>query len=306
MAGTGVEIGRNGKTGSTLRSRLNNVRDFLLHHAAGEAYFAAVAEGDRATSLVPTTFSGFGPNMIHVTSGAQFGGLVQVLGSVNTGPASGYSSAWVYVVSGTVGMGAGNGGNTGVDTSTSTLNTWVHLQANFGATPANEFIIYGTAGSEFYVAFASVVGQPSDYGQTNNCGSSLAAGASCAINVTFTPTTTGPRSGSVWITDNAAGSPQTVSLTGTGITPVSVSPPSLNFGNQTVGTSSVAQTVTLSNPGGIPLSISSIIAGANLLQNPAFSQRMPCSCGNIGLNKSSSRRNPSKRKPRRRSRPKPA
>src|SRR3989454_4452372 len=57
-----------------------------------------------------------------------------------------------------------------------------------------------------------------DFGQTNNCGSSLAAGSSCAINVTFTPTATGTRSGTLTVTDNASNSPQTVSLTGTGAT----------------------------------------------------------------------------------------
>jgi len=53
-----------------------------------------------------------------------------------------------------------------------------------------------------------------DFAQTNNCGSSLAAAASCSITVTFTPTTTGARSGVVTLTDNASGSPQTLGLTG--------------------------------------------------------------------------------------------
>src|SRR5207249_7863424 len=53
-----------------------------------------------------------------------------------------------------------------------------------------------------------------DFGQTNNCGSSLAAGSSCAINVTFTPAATGTRSASLTVTDNASNSPQTASLTG--------------------------------------------------------------------------------------------
>jgi hypothetical protein len=47
-----------------------------------------------------------------------------------------------------------------------------------------------------------------DFTQMNNCGTSVAAGASCTINVTFTPTATGTRSGSLAITDNAPNSPQ--------------------------------------------------------------------------------------------------
>jgi len=55
-----------------------------------------------------------------------------------------------------------------------------------------------------------------DFAQTNTCGTSLAAGASCTMSVTFSPTKTGTRRGTITIMDTAYGSPQTVSLTGTG------------------------------------------------------------------------------------------
>ena len=54
------------------------------------------------------------------------------------------------------------------------------------------------------------------FAQTNNCGSSLAAGASCTITVTFVPKATGAASGALTITHNAAGSPGTVTLSGKG------------------------------------------------------------------------------------------
>lgn len=56
----------------------------------------------------------------------------------------------------------------------------------------------------------------SDYSQTNTCGSSVAKGASCSINVTFKPTATGTRTAKVSIADFGGASPQTVQLTGTG------------------------------------------------------------------------------------------
>jgi hypothetical protein len=56
-----------------------------------------------------------------------------------------------------------------------------------------------------------------DFSQTNNC-AALNAGASCTVNVKFTPTATGARSGSITITDTAPGSPHSVSLSGTGTT----------------------------------------------------------------------------------------
>lgn len=60
-----------------------------------------------------------------------------------------------------------------------------------------------------------------DYAQTNNCGTlpaTLAARASCTFNVTFTPTVTGIRSGTLTVSTNAANSPHSVALSGTGTT----------------------------------------------------------------------------------------
>jgi hypothetical protein len=108
-----------------------------------------------------------------------------------------------------------------------------------------------------------------DFSQTNNCGSTLAASASCSISVIFTPTASGTRSGAISVSDNAPASPQAVALSGTGVvlTPaVSLSPTSLTFASQAVGTTSGAQTVTLTNTGSGSLSISSIAATGDFSQ----------------------------------------
>jgi len=52
---------------------------------------------------------------------------------------------------------------------------------------------------------------------SNTCGSSVAVSAACTMQVTFTPTVGGPRSGALTVTDNAASSPQTLTLTGSGV-----------------------------------------------------------------------------------------
>ncbi len=101
----------------------------------------------------------------------------------------------------------------------------------------------------------------SDFAQTNTCGSSVAAGGNCTISVTFTPAASGTRTATLSIADNASGSPQTVSLTGTGASAAlgaSLSPTSLAFGNQSVGATSTAQTVTLTNTGNAALSVTSL------------------------------------------------
>jgi hypothetical protein len=56
----------------------------------------------------------------------------------------------------------------------------------------------------------------SDFAQTNTCGSLLAAGANCTIALMFTPSLAAAEAATLGITDNASGSPQTVSLSGTG------------------------------------------------------------------------------------------
>jgi hypothetical protein len=109
-----------------------------------------------------------------------------------------------------------------------------------------------------------------DFAQTNTCGNSVAAGgATCTIDVTFTPTETGSRTGDITITDNAGGSPHAIALTGTGITPtpaVTLEPAPLDFPDQTVGTTSAGQTVTLTNSGTAELSITSIAISGDYAQ----------------------------------------
>ena len=83
-------------------------------------------------------------------------------------------------------------------------------------------------------------------------GSTLAANTSCTVGVTFTPSTTSSESATLSFADTDSTSPQQVLLTGTG-TPappaMSVSPSTLNFGNQNLNTKSAAQTATLTNSG---------------------------------------------------------
>jgi uncharacterized repeat protein (TIGR01451 family) len=82
------------------------------------------------------------------------------------------------------------------------------------------------------------------------------AGQACVINVTFSPTATGSRSGTLNITSNAASSPDTVALTGTGVAPIiTVTPGSLAFGTVPIGTISGPQNVTVTNSGTSGLSV---------------------------------------------------
>jgi len=124
-----------------------------------------------------------------------------------------------------------------------------------------------TGGSELAISAMSITGtNATDFDLSNMCGSSLGAGASCTLNVTFTPSQLGQRSASITITDDAAVSSQVLSLTGVGGDSgpnATFTPTSLAFASQNTDTTSAAQTITLSNYGTITLSIAGITASTS-------------------------------------------
>ena len=108
------------------------------------------------------------------------------------------------------------------------------------------------------------------FAETNNCAAVLAAGANCAIQVTYRPISAGAlQQGSMVVMNTAPGANVFVDLLGTAITApgITLCPTSLAFGNQAVGTSSSPQTVTISNTGTSNLSLNTIAASGNFAQS---------------------------------------
>jgi hypothetical protein len=106
-----------------------------------------------------------------------------------------------------------------------------------------------------------------DFTQTNNCGTSIAAGSSCTVNVTFRPAGSGARTGNLTVT--AAGVTNTVSLSGTGVAPgpiLNPNPSSLSFPGTVVGGTSSAQTVTVTNSGTATATVSGVSASGDFTQ----------------------------------------
>jgi hypothetical protein len=101
------------------------------------------------------------------------------------------------------------------------------------------------------------------FAQTNNCGTSLAPGKSCTINVTFTPTARQYYSSTVSIV-GLTGSPISIPVVGNGIIPVSYTPVAggLYFVHQIANTASTPQPVTITNNQPTPLIFSSITSSA--------------------------------------------
>ncbi len=131
--------------------------------------------------------------------------------------------------------------------------------------PAQTVTLTNVGSSALTFSSITITGTDSvDFAEADNCASTspiAAAGGTCSVNVTFTPTITGAKTASVDIPDDAASSPQHVALTGTGATPapaVTFSPTTLTFTNQTFGTTSAPQTVALTNSGSAQLDITKI------------------------------------------------
>ncbi len=131
--------------------------------------------------------------------------------------------------------------------------------------PAQTIAITNTGGAGLTISNVTATG---NFAQTNNCPTSLAGGASCSVSVTFTPTAPGNLYGTVVITDNAANSPQTVTLSGTGAAApvVSLSSTSLTFTSQALGSTSAPQTITMSNTGTAALTIAGITVTGDFAQ----------------------------------------
>ncbi len=144
------------------------------------------------------------------------------------------------------------------------------------ASPSQTITLSSTATSSVTINGITITGaNAGDFSENGNCSAVLGAGASCQIIVIFKPTAAGNRSASISISDNAAGNPHSVSLTGTATqAAVSLSPSTLNFANQLVGTASAPVALTVTNTGSGALVIGSIaFSGANATD---FTQKNTC------------------------------
>jgi len=110
-----------------------------------------------------------------------------------------------------------------------------------------------------------------DPSTTCSTSNQVAAGGSCTVAVSFVPTAAGTRTGTVTISDNASGGTQVIALTGAATAPgVTLAPSNLSFGSTVVGTpAAAAQSVTLTNNGTSPLTISAITATGDFAQDPS-------------------------------------
>jgi hypothetical protein len=214
-----------------------NASDFA---SEGNSFPITVAPGATATLNVAFTPAALGSRSASV-------GLTHNA----TGTASVVLSGTGVQPSITITPGSLSFGNQLVRTTSATKNVVV---SNSGTSNLiiNNVTISGSAATEFsFTAVATPI--------------TIAPSASTTISVTFTPDTTGARTASLVITDNATGSPHSVTLVGTGTAPaISVNPETVVFANQRVNTASAGSPLSITNTGTADLVLTSVtLAGTN-------------------------------------------
>jgi len=143
---------------------------------------------------------------------------------------------------------------------------------NVGSSASQSLTVSNAGGGTLTLSSLSIPsggpfgGGSSDFvrGGTCNAGTALGASQSCTVSVVFSPAAAGAKSSALSIASN--GGNASVGLTGTGVAagvPPSLraSATSLGFGTVVLGSSSVGQTVTVSNGGGGTLTLSSLTPG---------------------------------------------
>ena len=185
--------------------------------SAGSLSEAATAGTDQLQVLPASTAVTAASDSAWLTIGTIANGVVHFSFAANTAPAARVANISLLGLTIPVTQAAASVPNAALSVSSLTFAT-----QTVGVTSAAQPVtLSNTGNTALAITSIAVTGSnASDYSETNNCGTSLAASATCTISVSFKPTAPGTRTASVVVTDNAgnvSGAKQTVTLTGTGV-----------------------------------------------------------------------------------------
>jgi streptogramin lyase len=208
------------------------------------------------------------------------------------GPASGsvvIDSAGAPNGSYTVALSGAGQGETAVATLSAASVTFSNPQL-LGTSSSAQYLQIASMGSASLVVTGVTLGgaNPGDFlvsNQAGTCttGATLVYDAKCNLRIVFAPTAAGTRTATLYIADNAGGSPQQVLLSGTGQAAAAVfqsSTTGLNFNPEPVGFTTVAQYITLRNAGTATLIVySAVLGGSNPGDFKLTNQAGTCTTG---------------------------
>ena len=150
-------------------------------------------------------------------------------------------------------------------------------QARDVGSPPRTVHITNSSSASLSITSIQVAGQnPDQFLTTSHCGSLLAAGNSCAIDIVFEPTSAGVKSATLKVTMGSGAGSKSVKLTGEGVTTqFTLAPSSINFGDKVAGSPvTYRRRVVLTNQSASPLPILSVrFSGNNPSQFGVSSQQ---------------------------------
>ena len=154
-------------------------------------------------------------------------------------------------------------------TGTAPIATWSVPNLSFGSqtiganSPTQAVKLTNTGNGNLIISSITASG---DYSQTSNCIGSIAPKGNCSVTVTFTPSATWARMGTIVVASNIVTPPVFLSGMGASGGSISLSTKALTFASQLIGSTSGARAVTLTNAGSAPATIESIYASGDFAQ----------------------------------------
>ena len=243
----------------------DGIQNFHITANPSSLTITAGNSANSTTTVYPV--NGFSGSVSLSASGLPNG----VTAGFNPNPTS-TTSTLTLTVSGTASTGTSPITITGVSgslTNTTTLNLTVSNLAPavtlsptsltfatvaVGDTSAAKAVtVTNTGSATLDISSITTSGAFAQAASTKPCGSTLAVGKNCKIEITFTPTQLGANTGTLSIYDNAANSPQLVPLSGTGGIAVALTPATATYSATADGTSSAAKVFTLKNQQNVAL-----------------------------------------------------
>ncbi|MFN2977394.1 beta strand repeat-containing protein [Terriglobus aquaticus] len=248
LSGTG-----SGQASVTVQPTAITFSNTAVHSTSAAQTVTVTNNGSLAASLQTPTVSGDYSITANTCTASLAPSATCTFGVTFTPTASGQRTGTLQLVdnNGTHSVPVTGVGIAGVATLSPTTITFPTTPVN-GLSPVRTVTVNNTGNGPLQIGAVTVSG---DFAETDTCSNTtVASGSNCTVSVTFSPTQSGARSGTLVVASNsngAVGTAATVALQGNGQASFSVvlTPTTLTFGSVAVNTTSAVRNITVSNTG---------------------------------------------------------
>jgi hypothetical protein len=280
MSGMALSFGPT-QTGTTSSASMPSTLT-LTNSGAGTLSISGIVKGGTGGADFAATGTCVSTSPVALAAGASC-----TLGATFTPSLAGARSATLTVQSNaasspTIAL-SGSGSAVAVPSVTLNRNSIAFATQTLGTSSAAQIVALTNTGSAaLTITQVTTVPNP-EFAFTSNCVGNVAAGAGCTLNVSFTPSAAGARSGSLTIASNANGSPHTVALTGTAVltaTGIATAARStVAFPTTVIGATKPHESTTITNTGNAQLQVTAVTIGGPNAAEFKLSTANTCTAG---------------------------